>query len=203
MKEGCAESQFSSAACRLRHEREAHGMHGHGERPYMCKFEGCDRASYGNGFPRRWNLNDHMKRVHDYVDPETSPGSSPGSHNGDKKTTIRRKKEAGATLTSQAMKKTRSTQSNSSTSSKVVKNRHGELSKGFNNAYSRLQMVFAEPDHKRPEWQAKVNAAVQDMNSFTMKSEADYDASPVRLAAGLCGPTKVEEVDHFSTWLNQ
>ncbi|TKA67948.1 hypothetical protein B0A49_06042 [Cryomyces minteri] len=62
----CAETQFSSTACLLRHEREAHGMHGHGAKPHLCTFANCDRAVLGNGFPRRYNLYDHMKRVHDY-----------------------------------------------------------------------------------------------------------------------------------------
>lgn len=39
-------------------------MHGHGEKPFLCIYEGCDRAAPGNGFPRHWNLRDHMKRVH-------------------------------------------------------------------------------------------------------------------------------------------
>lgn len=39
-------------------------MHGHGDKPYLCTYEGCDRASPGNGFPRQWNLRDHMRRVH-------------------------------------------------------------------------------------------------------------------------------------------
>ncbi|WPH02426.1 Hypothetical protein R9X50_00529000 [Acrodontium crateriforme] len=69
----CANQEFSSTACLLRHEREAHGMHGHGERPNLCAYHGCDRSLPGNGFPRRYNLFDHMKRVHDYKDTsETS-----------------------------------------------------------------------------------------------------------------------------------
>lgn len=39
-------------------------MHGHGDKPYLCSYEGCDRALPGNGFPRNWNLRDHMRRVH-------------------------------------------------------------------------------------------------------------------------------------------
>jgi hypothetical protein len=39
-------------------------MHGHGDKPFLCKYEGCERGVAGNGFPRRWNLYDHMKRVH-------------------------------------------------------------------------------------------------------------------------------------------
>lgn len=60
----CENARFSSTACLLRHEREAHAMHGHGEKPFLCTSEGCDRGIPGNGFPRHWNLCDHMKRVH-------------------------------------------------------------------------------------------------------------------------------------------
>lgn len=72
----CHQIQFSSTACLLRHEREAHGMHGHGPKPYLCRFKDCDRAQENNGFPRSWNLKDHMKRVHDYVATEPSNKSS-------------------------------------------------------------------------------------------------------------------------------
>ncbi|SMR44683.1 unnamed protein product [Zymoseptoria tritici ST99CH_3D1] len=64
--ESCSKQEFSSTACLLRHEREAHGMHGHGDRPHLCFYAGCERGIPGNGFPRRYNLFDHMKRVHDH-----------------------------------------------------------------------------------------------------------------------------------------
>ncbi|TQS37073.1 hypothetical protein Golomagni_02465 [Golovinomyces magnicellulatus] len=60
----CKNLHFSSTACLLRHEREAHAMHGHGDKPFLCIYEGCERGTRGNGFPRHWNLRDHMKRVH-------------------------------------------------------------------------------------------------------------------------------------------
>ena len=50
-------------------------MHGHGDKPHVCYFSECDRSFPGNGFPRRWNLFDHMKRVHDYTGSTTSSGS--------------------------------------------------------------------------------------------------------------------------------
>ncbi|RKF57924.1 putative c2h2 transcription factor [Erysiphe neolycopersici] len=67
----CKGLSFSSTACLLRHEREAHAMHGHGDKPFLCPFEGCDRGIPGKGFPRRWNLCDHIRRVH--KDPISSP----------------------------------------------------------------------------------------------------------------------------------
>lgn len=48
-------------------------MHGHGSRPHLCLFPDCDRAQEGNGFPRRYNLFDHMKRVHDFTGPVLDP----------------------------------------------------------------------------------------------------------------------------------
>ena len=50
-------------------------MHGHGAKPFLCKFEGCERAHENHGFPRRWNLLDHMKRVHAYSPSEPSNNS--------------------------------------------------------------------------------------------------------------------------------
>jgi len=65
----CEDLKFSSLACRLRHEKEAHGAHGHGVRPFHCLYPECERSLPGHGFPRHWNRNDHMKRVHNH--PET------------------------------------------------------------------------------------------------------------------------------------
>lgn len=50
-------------------------MHGHGPKPHLCYFKDCDRAQEDNGFPRRWNLFDHMKRVHDFAGTEPSTKS--------------------------------------------------------------------------------------------------------------------------------
>lgn len=56
--------RFSSTASLLRHEREAHAMYGHGDKPFLCTYDGCERGVPGNGFPRHWNLRDHLRRVH-------------------------------------------------------------------------------------------------------------------------------------------
>lgn len=75
----CENARFSSTACLLRHEREAHAMHGHGDKPHMCTYKGCERSLPGNGFPRHWNLRDHMRRVHNDNGPQiqSGAGSSP------------------------------------------------------------------------------------------------------------------------------
>ncbi|KAK7928867.1 hypothetical protein PG985_005865 [Apiospora marii] len=62
--DSCQNVRFSSTACLLRHEREAHAMHGHGDKPYACIYEDCSRSLPENGFSRNWNLRDHMRRVH-------------------------------------------------------------------------------------------------------------------------------------------
>ncbi|KIW77339.1 hypothetical protein Z517_09785 [Fonsecaea pedrosoi CBS 271.37] len=81
----CEDLRFSSNACLLRHEREAHGEHNHGVNPYLCKFPDCDRAREGNGFPRRWNQRDHMKRVHQYEEPEPLPKKSSATQSQNKR----------------------------------------------------------------------------------------------------------------------
>jgi len=93
----CVGVQFSSTACLLRHEREAHGMHGHGSKPHLCTYPDCERSIPGNGFPRRYNLFDHMKRVHDYTG-STSPteGASPRGQPTLKRQNSRKRKSAPA-----------------------------------------------------------------------------------------------------------
>lgn len=76
-REKCDDVKFSSTACLLRHERENHGMHGHGDRPHLCYYPECDRSRIGHGFPRRYNAFDHMKRVHGWKGDQNNPSSSP------------------------------------------------------------------------------------------------------------------------------
>ncbi|KAK0254370.1 hypothetical protein LTS09_010490 [Friedmanniomyces endolithicus] len=98
--DACSKQEFSSTACLLRHEREAHGMHGHGDRPHLCYYEGCERGVSGNGFPRRYNLFDHMKRVHDHKEePESATGSPDlGSTSQSQRRIIGRKRKASGPI---------------------------------------------------------------------------------------------------------
>lgn len=105
---------FSSNACLFRHEREAHGFHGHGDNPHLCLFEGCERAVPGYGFPRRWNLFDHMKRVHDYTaseQPSSPETNATGQVLKKKDPAGVRKRRVTKTVTAPTMKRTKSTSS--------------------------------------------------------------------------------------------
>lgn len=81
----CEFYSFSSMTGLLRHEREVHAMHGHGEKPFLCTFEGCERGAPGNGFPRHWNLSDHMKRVHNHSPNQYSRLCSKHKHEDSEK----------------------------------------------------------------------------------------------------------------------
>jgi hypothetical protein len=70
-------------------------MHGHGDKPYLCTYEGCERGAPGNGFPRHWNLRDHMRRVHNDLGPAKSNASgSPPPFNMPARGKNKRKLEA-------------------------------------------------------------------------------------------------------------
>jgi hypothetical protein len=67
-------------------------MHGHGARPHLCHFRDCERAVPGHGFPRRYNLFDHMKRVHQYDGPTTELSPTTTSGQAQRKTVSRKRK---------------------------------------------------------------------------------------------------------------
>lgn len=110
-QEACSKQEFSSTACLLRHEREAHGMHGHGDRPHLCFYTGCERGLPGNGFPRRYNLFDHMKRVHDHREDTSTGLPSPETVSADvaQKKGAGRKRKAPSSATSDSAAQRRKT----------------------------------------------------------------------------------------------
>ncbi|KAL8697991.1 MAG: hypothetical protein Q9224_002060 [Gallowayella concinna] len=97
---------------------EAHGMHGHGDKPHLCTYQDCERSIPGNGFPRRWNLYDHMRRVHNHPGQASSPGSTsptPSSTSSicpGQSTLAIRKRRTSCSSKTEAMKKTKSNSSN-------------------------------------------------------------------------------------------
>ena len=109
---GCKDQSFSSNACLFRHEREAHGLHGHGVNPYLCPVPTCERAKEDGGFPRSWNLKDHVKRVHGELYPrwyrETSDSSS--SSNSSTQGRSGRKRRGSSPAESAPMKRQSSSQ---------------------------------------------------------------------------------------------
>lgn len=168
----CLEAQlrFSSNACLFRHEREAHGLHGHGDNPHLCLWEGCDRSIPGFGFPRRWNLYDHMRRVHDYTSSErhSSPESSPIGTPAKKKETSRKRKVTGPTP-APTMKRTRSVHSQTG-SAKATSAQHGQrLQNAERNYYKCRERLVEELRNISPQdtsMHEKVNASLQEL--FTL-----------------------------------
>jgi len=66
----CAKLQgFTYSGGLLRHEREVHGKHGGPKEQLRCTVTDCKRHT-GKGFTRRENLNEHLRRVHNIVDPK-------------------------------------------------------------------------------------------------------------------------------------
>lgn len=168
-----AQLRFSSNACLFRHEREAHGLHGHGDNPHLCLWEGCERAIPGNGFPRRWNLYDHMRRVHDYASSErhSSPETSPGAGQIKKKEPTGRKRRVTGATPAPTMKRTRSVQSQAS-SVRAPQNTASlgqRLHNAEQNYYKCRSRLLEELGNITPQdisMHEKVNAGLQEL--FTL-----------------------------------
>ena len=196
-----AQLQFSSNACLFRHEREAHGLHGHGDNPHLCLFEGCDRSVPGYGFPRRWNLHDHMRRVHDYTSserpssPETSPVTATSTANQvpkKKDATIGRKKRVLGTSGAQTMKRTRSTQSqtNPLKAAQQATAHHGQrlqnAERNYFNCRSRLLEEIGSITPQDTSMHEKVNASLQELITLGLSyRQIDASQTTAKLANGI------------------
>ncbi|KAJ5793451.1 hypothetical protein N7457_000050 [Penicillium paradoxum] len=168
-----AQLRFSSNACLFRHEREAHGLHGHGDNPHLCLWEGCERAVPGNGFPRRWNLYDHMRRVHDYASSErhSSPETSPGAGQIKKKEPTGRKRRVTGATPAPTMKRTRSVHSTASSvkapqNSASLGQRLQNAEQNYYKCRSRLLEDLGSISPKDTSMHDKVNAGLQEL--FTL-----------------------------------
>lgn len=61
---GCEKIRgFTYSGGLLRHEREVHRQHGGPRAPRFCPHQDCKRST-GQGFSRKENLNEHLRRVH-------------------------------------------------------------------------------------------------------------------------------------------
>ncbi|WEW59112.1 hypothetical protein PRK78_004581 [Emydomyces testavorans] len=177
----CVDAHFSSNACLFRHEREAHGMHGHGENPHLCRFSSCDRSIPGNGFPRRWNLHDHMRRVHDYTcsekasSPEGSPitcGKIPQTTSKKKDGTIRKRK--GVVAGTQTMKRVRPSQAQSQSHAAMkVAQAHTDqqlqnAEKSYYDCLSEIKQDLGSINPQDPAMHEKINARLQELHTHAL-----------------------------------
>ncbi|KAK3357619.1 hypothetical protein B0T25DRAFT_589856 [Lasiosphaeria hispida] len=190
--EGCQNARFSSTACLLRHEREAHAMHGHGEKPYLCTYEGCERSQPGHGFPRQWNLRDHMRRVHNDNGTTAQPASPPPS--GPATTSSRgrkRKNEVQEKLSthekSSSRKSSHKSSGDSSASKAVEIQPNPEIDEWYKHQ-SALQNLFQgynQPDDPQTlqyikDSQEHLNAMKQISHGLVISSKADVIQGPYR-----------------------
>ncbi|KAJ0423644.1 hypothetical protein BJY00DRAFT_309883 [Aspergillus carlsbadensis] len=193
---GCmdAQLQFSSNACLFRHEREAHGLHGHGDNPHLCLFEGCDRSIPGYGFPRRWNLFDHMRRVHDYASSErpSSPDASPTAGATKKKETTGRKRRVTGVSGAQTMKRTRSTQSQTNPLKAIQQTvvHHGQnlqaAERNYYNCHARLIEQLSNITPQDSAMHDKVNASLQELMTLGITyRQAQASQAVAQIANGL------------------
>lgn len=61
---GCEKIRgFTYSGGLIRHEREVHGRHGGPKAPQFCPHRDCKRST-GQGFSRKENLTEHLRRVH-------------------------------------------------------------------------------------------------------------------------------------------
>jgi hypothetical protein len=92
---------FTYSGGLLRHEREVHSMHGGPKEQLFCPIKHCKRHTE-QGFTRRENLQEHLRRVHKLQDVDSieaaahdalTPGTAPSDHDSDEDSqSIKRKR---------------------------------------------------------------------------------------------------------------
>ena len=71
-EEGCESRGFTYSGGLHRHQREVHNQHGGPKARCMCPYQDCKRST-GQGFSRRENLQEHIRRVHRDIPTENKP----------------------------------------------------------------------------------------------------------------------------------
>ena len=103
---GCEKIRgFTYSGGLLRHEREVHRQHGGPKAPRFCPFPNCKRST-GQGFSRKENLNEHLRRVHRDADvaeddatispKQIQPPTLPSSHSAGQSLNRKRKRPSAA-----------------------------------------------------------------------------------------------------------
>lgn len=152
-------------------------MHGHGDKPYLCPHPECDRAQIGFGFPRQWNLKDHMRRVHhdDGTQLDRMPAAASSSAVVDSAPAAvsssqavskgrKRKKDAAAAAAAAASSSSSSSSSASASSSRKSSASRGSASSSTNNRDSR-------DNHSDSRRQAQALAAVEAANKAALEQQ--------------------------------
>ena len=134
-------------------------MHGHGNKPHLCHFPDCERAAEDNGFPRRWNLFDHMKRVHDYDHSNKSNSPSPSSSSPPPPQDAPRKRRTPSPTQEGAKKRTRISLPQTTQTSTVVSTAVQAQQQPVTQAYARLSL-----EQMRSELVAKMEARLRKMD---------------------------------------
>lgn len=149
-------------------------MHGHGENPHLCHFPACERSIPGNGFPRRWNLHDHMRRVHDYTssDKASSPEGSPVTGAAGKKKDSAIRKRKGGSPNSQTMKRVRPVQSQTAAALKLAQAHSGQQLQNAERSYyaclAQLQEELKNINPQDPTLHEKANARLQELHTLSL-----------------------------------
>ena len=164
-------------------------MHGHGEKPFRCDFPDCSR--YLDGFPRRWNARDHMKRIHNHVPAESpsrshSPSSSTVSSQSVGKATIpARKRRTSSNSKPEPRKRSKSgeaRESAKSTKTKSQKLKLQSLQKEWDEQHFALKERLNNLDPTKvlnPEQIATECAALRDLGEELSRLSEEESAVPL------------------------
>ena len=137
-------------------------MHFYGKNPHRCHYAGCERAI--EGFPRRWNLHDHMRRVHKHDNSQLVDAKE--DHSGHE--VSGKRKGSGAPVSGQ-MKRTSSSQSKARATSA---------------SYSRDDYETLDSGYQARQLQARHEQTFDSVNQQTMNLTNDFPSGLENLSFG-------------------